>query len=284
MDLVMETSRIPKEGETVFGDSFSMVPGGKGANQAVAVGRLSSSEDQIIMLGAVGQDSYGPLLLQNLEANGVSAENVGTVPQSTGVAQITIYNKDNRIIYCPGANSSVDTDKWSKEWDILASSDLVILQNEIPHLSNLAIAKFCKSNDVKVLYNPGPARTTDKEMLDFVDFITPNESECKEIFGQRDLIDILRDYPNKLICTLGAQGSVFFDGKEVQKVPAIVAKVVDTTGAGDTLNGAFSVRIAAGDDMKSALTYANVAASLSTEKFGAQTGMPTAEEVANELK
>ena len=126
MDLVMETSRIPKEGETVFGDSFSMVPGGKGANQAVAVGRLSSSEDQIIMLGAVGQDSYGPLLLQNLEANGVSAENVGTVPQSTGVAQITIYNKDNRIIYCPGANSSVDTDKWSKEWDILASSDLVI--------------------------------------------------------------------------------------------------------------------------------------------------------------
>lgn len=279
MDLVMKTSRIPKEGETVFGESFSMVPGGKGANQAVAVGRLSSSEDQIIMLGAVGQDSYGPLLLQNLEKNWVSVENVGTVPHATGVAQITIFNKDNRIIYCPGANGSVDTDKWSKEWDILVSSDLVILQNEIPHSSNLAIAKFCKSNDVKVLYNPGPARTTDKEMLDFVDFITPNESECKEIFGQRDLIDIIRDYPNKLICTLGAEGSVFFDGKEVQKIPAIVAKVVDTTGAGDTFNGALGLALTKGLGLNEALKLASLASHISVQKFGAQGGMPTVKEM-----
>mgnify|MGYP003346929558 CR=1 FL=1 len=170
MDLVMETSRIAQEGETVFGDRFSMVPGGKGANQAVAVGRLASKEDHITMLGAVGQDSYGPILLQNLEENGVSTAFVGTVPQSSGVAQITIFNQDNRIIYCPGANGTVDTDKWDKEWEGIAAADLVILQNEIPHESNLAIAQFCSEKGVKVLYNPGPARSTDKEMIDFVDY------------------------------------------------------------------------------------------------------------------
>lgn len=102
MDLVMETKRIAKEGETVFGEAFSMVPGGKGANQAVAVGRLSLDNDRITMLGAVGQDSFGPLLLDNLKKNGVSVEYVGTVPLSSGIAQITIFNHDNRIIYCPG--------------------------------------------------------------------------------------------------------------------------------------------------------------------------------------
>ncbi|EFG6489665.1 ribokinase, partial [Escherichia coli] len=102
MDLVMKTNRIAQEGETVFGDSFAMVPGGKGANQAVAVGRLAAQKDQINMLGAVGEDSFGHLLLQNLADNGLNVDFVGTVPSSSGIAQITIFNHDNRIIYCPG--------------------------------------------------------------------------------------------------------------------------------------------------------------------------------------
>lgn len=279
MDLVMETSRIAQEGETVFGDRFSMVPGGKGANQAVAVGRLAITDDHITMLGAVGQDSYGPILLKNLEDNGVSTDFVGTVPQSSGVAQITIFNHDNRIIYCPGANGTVDTDKWEKEWDVLVSADLVILQNEIPHQSNLAIAKFCSENGVKVLYNPGPARSTDMEMLNFVDYITPNEHECQEIFGQKELDVILKQYPNKLICTLGARGSVFFDGTAIQEIPAIPAKVVDTTGAGDTFNGALGLALTKDMDLKEALKFASLASHLSVQKFGAQGGMPGLEEM-----
>ncbi|CQR24788.1 ribokinase [Streptococcus varani] len=279
MDLVMETSRIAQEGETVFGDRFSMVPGGKGANQAVAVGRLASKEDHITMLGAVGQDSYGPILLQNLEENGVSTAFVGTVPQSSGVAQITIFNQDNRIIYCPGANGTVDTDKWDKEWEGIAAADLVILQNEIPHEPNLAIAQFCSEKGVKVLYNPGPARSTDKEMIDFVHYLTPNEHECQEIFGQDNLEQLLKQYPNKLICTLGAKGSVFFDGTTIQEIPAIPAKVVDTTGAGDTFNGALGLALTKKMPLEEALKFASLASHLSVEKFGAQGGMPRLEEM-----
>ena len=105
MDLVMRTKRIPEGGETIFGDSFNIVPGGKGANQAVAIGRLSSVEDNIYIFGDVGEDIFSADLLSNLQNNNISIEHVGTVPQSTGVAQITLYGGDNRIIYYPGANN-----------------------------------------------------------------------------------------------------------------------------------------------------------------------------------
>lgn len=116
MDLVMETDRIAEAGETVFGTKFSMVPGGKGANQAVAIGRLSLETDHIEILGAVGQDDFGPRLLDNLKGNKVFSENVGTIPSSTGVAQITLFDGDNRIIYCPGANGLVDAQSFEHEW------------------------------------------------------------------------------------------------------------------------------------------------------------------------
>ena len=109
MDLVMRTKRIPEGGETIFGDSFNIVPGGKGANQAVAIGRLSSVEDNIYIFGNVGEDIFSEDLLSNLQNNNISTEHVGTVPQSTGVAQITLYGGDNRIIYYPGANNLVKT-------------------------------------------------------------------------------------------------------------------------------------------------------------------------------
>lgn len=187
MDLVMETDRIAEAGETVFGKQFSMVPGGKGANQAVAIGRLSSKDDHIEILGAVGQDQFGPSLLDNLNQNQVISENVGTIPYSTGVAQIILYDDDNRIIYCPGANREVDASHFDSEWDIIKSADLVVLQNEISHSSNLAIAQFCHQNGVKVLYNPAPSRDTDLEMLDYVDVFTPNEHEIKELFPNQEM-------------------------------------------------------------------------------------------------
>lgn len=279
MDLVMKTNRIAQEGETVFGDSFAMVPGGKGANQAVAVGRLAAQKDQINMLGAVGEDSFGHLLLQNLADNGLNVDFVGTVPSSSGIAQITIFNHDNRIIYCPGANGEVDTTLWEKEWDLLEAADLVILQNEIPHQANLGIAQFCHDKGIKVLYNPAPARETDKEMLDLVTYFTPNQHEVQELFPDKELDTILEAYPNHLIVTLGTKGSTYFDGQVIQLIPAIKTEAIDTTGAGDTFNGAFGFAVSKGLDMRESLKFATLASHLSVQQFGAQGGMPTLSEM-----
>lgn len=279
MDLVMKTNRIAQEGETVFGDSFAMVPGGKGANQAVAVGRLAAQKDQINMLGAVGEDSFGHLLLQNLADNGLNLDFVGTVPSSSGIAQITIFNHDNRIIYCPGANGEVDTTLWEKEWDLLEAADLVILQNEIPHQANLGIAQFCHDKGIKVLYNPAPARETDKEMLDLVTYFTPNQHEVQELFPDKELDTILEAYPNRLIVTLGTKGSTYFDGQVIQLIPAIKTEAIDTTGAGDTFNGAFGFAVSKGLDMRESLKFATLASHLSVQQFGAQGGMPTLSEM-----
>ncbi|XHV37492.1 ribokinase [Streptococcus dysgalactiae subsp. equisimilis] len=279
MDLVMKTNRIAQEGETVFGDSFAMVPGGKGANQAVAVGRLAAQKDQINMLGAVGEDSFGHLLLQNLADNGLNVDFVGTVPSSSGIAQITIFNHDNRIIYCPGANGEVDTTLWEKEWDLLEAADLVILQNEIPHQANLGIAQFCHDKGIKVLYNPAPARETDKEMLDLVTYFTPNQHEVQELFPDKELDTILEAYPNRLIVTLGTKGSTYFDGQVIQLIPAIKTEAIDTTGAGDTFNGAFGFAVSKGLDMCESLKFATLASHLSVQQFGAQGGMPTLSEM-----
>lgn len=279
MDLVMKTNRIAQEGETVFGDSFAMVPGGKGANQAVAVGRLAAQKDQINMLGAVGEDSFGHLLLQNLADNRLNVDFVGTVPSSSGIAQITIFNHDNRIIYCPGANGEVDTTLWEKEWDLLEAADLVILQNEIPHQANLGIAQFCHDKGIKVLYNPAPARETDKEMLDLVTYFTPNQHEVQELFPDKELDTILEAYPNRLIVTLGTKGSTYFDGQVIQLIPAIKTEAIDTTGAGDTFNGAFGFAVSKGLDMRESLKFATLASHLSVQQFGAQGGMPTLSEM-----
>ncbi|WP_434769037.1 ribokinase [Streptococcus dysgalactiae] len=279
MDLVMKTNRIAQEGETVFGDSFAMVPGGKGANQAVAVGRLAAQKDQINMLGAVGEDSFDHILLQNLADNGLNVDFVGTVPSSSGIAQITIFNHDNRIIYCPGANGEVDTTLWEKEWDLLEAADLVILQNEIPHQANLGIAQFCHDKGIKVLYNPAPARETDKEMLDLVTYFTPNQHEVQELFPDKELDTILEAYPNRLIVTLGTKGSTYFDGQVIQLIPAIKTEAIDTTGAGDTFNGAFGFAVSKGLDMRESLKFATLASHLSVQQFGAQGGMPTLSEM-----
>lgn len=279
MDLVMETHRIAEQGETVFGDRFSMIPGGKGANQAVALGRLKGIKDRVFMLGAVGNDSFGQILMDNLERNGVVSDNVGTIPQSTGIAQITIYQQDNRIIYCPGANGEFSIDNWKQEWEIIKAADIVVLQNEISHDVNMAIARFCKEEGVKVLYNPAPARSKDLELFELVDIMTPNEHECRELFPGVELIDAVKQYPNKLVVTLGRKGAVFYDGELIQEIPAIPTEVVDTTGAGDTFNAGLAYAIAKGLTMKDGIKFATIASHLSVQKFGAQGGMPYLNEI-----
>lgn len=282
-DLTVTAERIPLKGETLRGDKIQYIPGGKGANQAVAMARLGA---EVEMFGCVGDDENGRKMLENLNANHVKTEHIRVLPNvPTGLALITVGDNDNTIVVIAGANSHVDLAYLEEIKGSLAACSLVVLQHEIPLETVYAIIDFCSEKEIPVILNPAPASAVPMEVIEKVTFLTPNEHEARLIFGtDYTTEELLMKYPEKLIITQGSKGvSACTKDQKIFTVPARKAKVVDTTGAGDTLNAAFAVRFAKGDDLKTALHYANVAASLSTERFGAQTGMPTADEVNKEL-
>lgn len=283
MDMTVKAERIPFKGETLKGEDLKYIPGGKGANQAVAMAKLGADVE---MFGCVGNDSAGKELVQNLKDMGVKTNNIRAVDGvPTGIALITVGENDNTIIVVAGANDCVDKAYVDSIKEELLQSEVVVLQHEIPQETNEYVIRLCHENNVKVVLNPGPARPVKKEIVDLVTYLTPNEHEAKIIFGEEiPTEELLQKYPEKLLITQGAKGvSMCLAEGKVLLVPARRAEVVDTTGAGDTLNGAFTVQIAKGESVKDALRFGNIAASLSTEKFGAQGGMPTFEEVTAEL-
>lgn len=277
-DFVVVTQNRPNIGETIEGNSFSIEFGGKGANQAVAVARLGVFTK---MVGAVGADHLGQELINNLVKNKVDVSNVYPKEKiSSGSAVITVSENDNSIIYVPGANKLVDKNLIDNAKKTILDSDLVIVQNEIPLETVEYIIDICFENNVSILLNPAPAREMSKELIEKVTFITPNESEFEQIFGKEPRDKILRNYPNKLIITLGSKGVVFFDGEEIKEIPAFsVDSIVDTTGAGDTFNGGFAVGISKGLSINDSIRLGNLTASLSIQKFGAQGGMPTVDDI-----
>ncbi|SFR87824.1 ribokinase [[Clostridium] aminophilum] len=283
VDMTVTAERIPKKGETLRGDSLHYIPGGKGANQAVAMAKLGADVE---MFGLVGDDAMGVKMIDNLKAQGVRCDHIGTVKgESTGTAVITVGESDNTIIVVAGANGRVDRTYIDGVKDALLSQDMVVLQHEIPLETVAYIVNLLNEHGVPVVLNPAPAANVPAEIVEKVTYLTPNEHEAVLIFGEgASTEELLRKYPEKLIITQGSKGvsTCLADGT-ILTVPARKVDVVDTTGAGDTLNGAFAVRRAAGDDMEKALIYANVAASLSIGKFGAQGGMPTAAEVEEVL-
>ncbi len=283
MDMTVKAERIPLKGETLKGEDLKYIPGGKGANQAVAMAKLGADVE---MFGCVGNDSAGKELVQNLKDMRVKTDNIRAVDGvPTGIALITVGENDNTIIVVAGANDCVDKAYVDSIKEELLQSEVVVLQHEIPQETNEYVIRLCHENNVKVVLNPGPARPVKKEIVDLVTYLTPNEHEAKIIFGEEiPTEELLQKYPEKLLITQGAKGvSMCLAEGKVLLVPARRAEVVDTTGAGDTLNGAFTVQIAKGESVKDALRFGNIAASLSTEKFGAQGGMPTFEEVTAEL-
>ena len=284
MDQVVTTARIPAKGETLHGTALEYIPGGKGANQAVAMARLGA---QVTMFGCVGDDDNGKKLIANLQKEQVDTSRIQTVNGTpSGLAVITVAENDNVIIVIPGANAKVDRAYIDSIASELSTFDLIVLQHEIPQDSVHYIIDYCAAHNIPVVLNPAPAEKVPKEIVDKVKYLTPNEHEAAIIFGENTTAEeCLTQYPEKLIITQGAKGVSFCTKEgEVVTVPAYKAKVVDTTGAGDTLNGAFCVRIAAGDNILDALRYANAAAGLSVEAFGAQGGMPTDEAVRKKME
>lgn len=284
MDMTVTAPRIPNKGETLIGKSVQYIPGGKGANQAVAMVRLGADVE---MFGCVGADSFGRELVANFKTNGVNAGNIRIQEgMSTGMAFITVGEQDNTIIVVPGANALVSKAYIEDVMEDLLKCDMIVLQHEIPLDTVEYVVSVCYNHEIKILLNPAPAFAVSEDVLRKVTYLTPNEHEAALIFGQdQDIAELLRKYPEKLIITQGSRGVITaLKTGEILEVPARKAEVADTTGAGDTLNGAFAVRITKEEQIEDALRYANVAASLSTEKFGAQGGMPGYEEVEIELK
>lgn len=279
MDMTVKAERIPLKGETLKGWDLKYIPGGKGANQAVAMAKLGA---EVEMFGCVGDDAAGASLLKNLQDTGVETKCIKTVTGvPTGLAMITVGDNDNTIIVVAGTNDHVNIDYVNEVKDSLLECEIVLLQHEIPQETVEYVIALCAENGVKVVLNPGPARPVKQEILEKVTYLTPNEHEAVILFG-RDISfeDMMKRYPEKLVITQGSRGvSTCLKSGQVILVPARKANVVDTTGAGDTLNGAFTVAVTEGKELPEALAFANTAAGLSTEKFGAQGGMPTREEV-----
>lgn len=281
IDLVVTTSKRPNQGETIIGESFKTVPGGKGANQAVAAARLGA---EVFMVGCVGEDNFGETIINNFTANGVNTTYVERVTHSeTGTAHITLAEGDNSIIVVKGANDYVTPDLVEKALNVISESDVVLIQQEIPKETVEYVAEICFANNVPLLLNPAPARPISKTVIEKATYLTPNESEAAILFEDKDIHEVLKEFPNKLLVTEGKNGVRYYDGINEIVIPAYSVEAVDTTGAGDTFNAAFAVAVAEGKSMEDSIRFANRAASLSVTKFGAQGGMPTREEVEGSL-
>jgi len=275
MDIIIQMAHFPQQGETILGDQFQTSPGGKGANQAVAAARLGS---EVTMIGCVGNDGFGETLRTVLEQEHINTKSLVTASTPTGIANILVHDNDNRIIVVPGANYQLEPSHIEAVKDEITRSQMVILQLEIPKETIAYVLNLCKEARVPVLLNPAPAANFDMQWMEDISYITPNEIECAQLFGD-DFDHILEKYPNKLIVTVGSDGARYFDGEYPIHVPGYMTKALDTTGAGDTFNGALAYALVEGQSLDEAVYFANIAASLTVEKLGAQSGMPTLSQV-----
>ncbi|MCM3256610.1 ribokinase [Paenibacillus lautus] len=281
MDLVVTSAKRPGAGETVLGDSFKTVPGGKGANQAVAAARLGA---EVTMVGCVGDDSFGETILSNLQSNGVITDYVEPVTgMESGTAHIILAEGDNSIVVVKAANDRITPEYVDQAEKVIQAADIVLIQQEIPEETVVHVSAICAKYQVPLMLNPAPARPVPSVVIERAAYITPNEHEAAILFHDEPLGDVLRRYPNKLIVTEGKKGVRYFDGMQEIVVPGYKVEAVDTTGAGDTFNGAFAVALAEGMSLTASLRFANRAASLSVMKFGAQGGMPSRLEVEGSL-
>lgn len=283
MDMVTETEIMPSQGETVFGSVFSSFTGGKGANQAVACARLGA---QVTMIGCVGEDHFAKQLIEALEKEGVDTQYVKAVPhKSTGIAAITVCDNDNRIIVVPGANHCLLPDDILSFKEIIAGSDMVLLQQEIPFAAVEAAIKLAYELGIPVILNPAPAIKLPTELLEQINIITPNEYELAILLGldngQEHTYDQLIElYPHRIVMTAGSKGAFYkTQGGEIRHEPGKKVEAVDTTGAGDTFNGALAVKLSEGSALEDAVRFAIAASALSVTKLGAQSGMPSRSDV-----
>ncbi|UVI31834.1 ribokinase [Paenibacillus spongiae] len=286
MDIVVSMKRMPKIGETIHGEEVHYIPGGKGANQALGCARLTADTR---MIGCVGQDMFGETLLQQMKDNGIGLDGLEAVQgRMTGTAHISHTPDNNCIVVVPGANESCTAAYVRERKVAIQTANIVMAQLEVPLEAVMEAFTLAKSGGALTILNPAPARPLPEGLLQLTDYMTPNETEWELISGTDDqdenrLASSIAEFQNRYGCnvivTRGEKGASYtVDGKLATfRAPAV--KPVDTTGAGDSFNAALAFALAQGKPMHDAVSFAVTAASLSVQKFGAQDGMPTLEEV-----
>jgi ribokinase len=288
VDLVVETERYPQLGETILGSRFSELPGGKGANQAVAASRLGAD---VTFIGCIGDDSYGEFLTKNFSNESVNTQSLLKVEgEHSGIAHITVAQNDNLIIVIPGANYALTPEKIRQHEETIKHSDIVLVQLEVPIETVAETVSIANKYNIPVVLNPAPATKLPLHILQGVDYLTPNETELTlltdiEIDSEESIksaFDILfKGGVKNIVLTRGAKGAVFAENHNKQLIfkESYSITPVDTTGAGDAFNASLAFSLANGCLLDTAVEFSNKVAALSTTKFGAQSGLPTAEEV-----
>lgn len=287
MDLVVTVDRFPRPGETVMGREFAIYPGGKGGNQAVALGRLGAD---VLMVGKLGNDIFGEQYIKNLKDNGVSINGVRVEKGiSSGIAVIEVDNTgENNIVIVAGANEKVDRAFIDENWPLMEERDIFLFQLEIPLDTVLyAVEKLKKAGKIIVL-DPAPARVLPDEILLNVDYITPNETEIEIITGLKiESIEDLHRACNWLIgkgvrnviAKVGKKGAYLASDYSFVHVPGFSVKAVDTTAAGDSFNAGFAFALAQGKGIIESIQFANAVGAISTTAKGAQSAMPSLKQV-----
>ncbi len=288
MDLVARTPRLPRAGETIVGHQFDMIPGGKGANQAVATARLGVTTQ---MVGRVGCDRLGQTLLAALNQSGVGCDRLWVDPATTsGVAVIEVEaSGENHIVIIPGANGCIDLSDVERLKPMLKEAQLLLLQLEVPLPAVMAAAQAGHEAGVTVILDPAPAQSDlPNELYPWVDILTPNQVEASQLVGfEVQTLDdaytaaaILRDRGVKtVIIKLGRAGTVCATDVTTAHIPAYPVEAVDTVAAGDAFNGGLAAALALGRSLPEALGQATAVAALSVTKPGAQSSLPTRTEL-----
>ncbi len=292
-DLVVAVRRFPGPGETVTGHDFAVFPGGKGANQAFAAGRLAAGEMPVRMIGQVGGDTYGEWLRQNLFGAGVDVTAVRIDPGApTGLAMVAIDTAaQNQIIVVPGANGVFNPGALTAAHHAVAGAAVVLLQLEIPLPTVQTAARIAREGGALVVLDPAPARAIPEVLLRSINYLTPNESELSVLTGGAPVPSLRRGEAvtrarqliargaTKVIVKMGRQGALLVTETSEHLQPAFPVEAVDTTAAGDAFNAGFAVALARGAGYVECLRYASATAAVSVTRVGAQPSMPSRADV-----
>jgi ribokinase len=288
LDLVSIAAHIPAAGETVLGHEFQMHPGGKGANQAVAVARLGYP---VQMIGKIGSDALGDQLWSHLQHAGVGLEGVQRSQGASGVAMIVVADHgENCIVVTPGANAEVTPEYVDSHRDLIRNAGLVLTQLEIPLNTVQRVSDLCSQYQVPLILDPAPAQALPPGLLKLIRWFTPNETEAA-FYAPNGLASnddatsrararlLLAQGPEGILLKMGARGAYLATQDIEEQLDAIAVKAVDTTAAGDAFNGAFAVGLLLGRSPRESARFAAAAAALSVTRAGAQPSMPVLQEV-----
>ncbi|NGN99883.1 ribokinase [Grimontia sp. S25] len=291
-DHVLQVPSFPRPGETLHGRNYQVIPGGKGANQAVAAARLKAD---IGFIACVGDDPFGVNIRESFKCDGI---NIGGVKMQadcpTGIAMIQVSDSgENSICISAEANAKLTAEAIEPELERIRQAEYLLMQLETPLDGIELAAQIAKRHDTKVILNPAPARELPESLLACIDIITPNETEAEVLTGMKveddasakAAADILHGKGiETVMITLGAKGVYVSQNGEGQIVPGFRVEATDTTAAGDTFNGAFVTGLMESMPLESAIKFAHAAAAISVTRFGAQTSIPTRDEVDAFLK